>query len=178
MWNRISNILLTIAIIVGLSGLAFNFIFVSIIVEGASMEPTLHNLDYGYMDTKLFHLTGIDRFDVVVIDRGHETFYIKRVVGLPGETISSYGGELYIDGVAIDQPFIDEAARDSTIIVSRTLGENEYFVLGDNRQNSIDSRSFGPIDFSTIVARGLILTGECSDSNCSSVDYQWPEWVG
>lgn len=178
MWNRITNVLLTLAIIIGLVGLGFNFVFVSIIVEGASMEPTLHDLDYGYMDTKLFHLTGIERFDIVVIDRGHETYYIKRVVALPGETVSSYGGHLYIDGVVIDQPFIDEAAQLSTVIVSRTLGENEYFVLGDNRQNSVDSRSFGPIVFDDIVASGLLLTGTCNDSNCTSVDYTWPEWVG
>lgn len=178
MWNKVTNFLLSIAIVMGLAGLAFNFVFVSIIVEGASMEPTLHDLDYGYMDTKLFHITGIDRFDVVVIDRGASTYYIKRVVGLPGETVASYGGNLYVDGVIVEQDFIEESARNSTLFIATTLGENEYFVLGDNRSNSIDSRTFGPIDQSDIVASGLIRTGTCSTSTCSGVSYHWPEWIG
>lgn len=178
MWNKLTNFLLSCAIVIGLSGLAFNFVFVSIIVEGASMEPTLHDLDYGYMDTKLFHLTGIDRFDVIVIDRGASTYYIKRVVGLPGETVASYGGDLYVDGVIVAQDFITESARNSTVFIATTLGENEYFVLGDNRTNSIDSRTFGAVDREDIVASGLIRTGTCATSSCSGVSYHWPEWIG
>lgn len=177
MMKKLGNFLLTLAIAVGIAGIAFNFVFVSIIVEGASMEPTLHDLDYGYMDTKLFRITGIDRFDVVVLDRGHETYYIKRVVGLPGETIAAYGGNLYINGEIIEQPFISSLDRLSTLIISKTLRDNEYYVLGDNRTNSIDSRAFGPVDGSTIVAAGLIRVGTCATSTCVGVTYHWPEWI-
>lgn len=178
MWNKLMNFVFSCAIVIGLSGLAFNAVFVSIIVEGASMEPTLHDLDYGYMDTKLFYLTGIDRFDVIVIDRGASTYYIKRVVGLPGETVASYGGDLYVDGVIVAQDFISESARNSTVFIATTLGENEYYVLGDNRTNSIDSRTFGAVDQEDIVASGLIRIGTCATSLCSDVSYHWPEWIG
>lgn len=112
-------------------------------VYGDSMNPTLTDKDQLLMNKFTYLLSDPQRFDVIIFQYtgGEQDYYIKRVIGLPGETVQIVDGEIYIDGEVLKTDFmvegITEGKRAKEPIV---LGEDEYFVLGDNRQNSKDSR--------------------------------------
>ena len=124
-------------------------------IDGQSMEPSLHTEEYVIVDKLTYVFGSPQRGDVVVLYlEGDPKDYIKRVIGLPGETIEIARGTVYIDGLPLSEPYVlpsrDEYAQ-------RTLGVDEYFVMGDNRGNSQDSRRFGPIHFRNIVGRAWIV---------------------
>jgi signal peptidase I len=121
------------------------FVFQVSVVSGHSMDPSLEPGDRLVVDKLSHRWRRIRRFDVVVFEcptqRGVD--YVKRVVGLPGEKVVLRGGELYVDGELVRQEFdhIDDLGSYPQVDVP----EGEYFVLGDNRPRSKDSRSFGPV---------------------------------
>ncbi|OPD49246.1 signal peptidase I [Bacillus thuringiensis] len=136
--------------------IVFNFILMPVDVSGQSMYPQLENQE------KLLGLrnANIKRFDIVTFQAPDDDSkdYIKRVIGLPGETIAYKGNTLYINGVKQKEPFLSQkgahlsekvTTEDFTIIVP----QNSYFVLGDNRLASKDSRYFGPIDSESINSK-------------------------
>jgi len=124
-------------------------------IDGASMEPNLHHDEYVIVDKVTYALSRPQRGDVVVFAReGQPKDYIKRVIGLPGETIEISNGVVYVDGRLLDEPY---AARSSRSYPALRLGADEYFVMGDNRGNSTDSRDFGPIRPDDIVGRAWIV---------------------
>ena len=112
-------------------------------VEGASMENSLHNGDNLIVDKLSYRFHDPERFDIIVFPYQYEenTYYIKRIIGLPGETVQITNGRILIDGETYkegkDFPKISNAGLASKAI---SLGTGEYFVLGDNRNNSEDSR--------------------------------------
>lgn len=132
-------------------------------VSGASMYPTLHNGDR----MVLSKIGDIHRFDVVILKAPDENVeYIKRVIGMPGDTIEMKSGVLYINGKKVDQPFIntETLAKQTVFIDDFTLEsltgkskvpEGKYFVLGDNRGVSKDSRMIGFIDRSAIEGKAV-----------------------
>lgn len=134
------------------------FLFTPVIVIGESMDPNLQNGEW------LFSLKvgSVNRFNIVAIDapdEGHEgEEYIKRVIGLPGETVTYQADILYIDGEAVEEPYLDEFKSELSYGEQLTedftvdVPEGHYFVMGDNRQNSKDGRYFGPITESGIRA--------------------------
>jgi signal peptidase I len=124
-------------------------------IDGQSMEPNLHNEEYVIVD-KVTYLFGTpQRGDVVVFFlEGQPKDYIKRVIGLPGETIEMSDGTVYVDGQPLAEPYVLSSA---TAYRARQLGADEYFVMGDNRGNSSDSRAFGPIQLGNIVGRAWIV---------------------
>lgn len=115
------------------------FIITPVRVDGDSMKNTLKNGDI----LLLYKLSSINRFDIIVLDEENDNEkIIKRVIGLPGDTVAIKKGKIYINDKVID----DEYAYGETSDYDKvTLGDDEYFILGDNRLISKDSRYFGPI---------------------------------
>ena len=127
------------------------FVCMLVRVKGRSMMDTLHNGDF--MLALRYGLFGrIRRFDVVICRYpGRKGHFVKRVVGLPGERISMEEGALYINGAEVTEDF--PLRRSLRGFDERTLGPDEYFVMGDNRPCSSDSRRVGPIHRRAILAR-------------------------
>ena len=131
------------------------------IVSGASMEPTFENGEYLIIDELSYRFNTPARGDVVIFRYPKDTskFFIKRIVGLPGEKLIVESGIItlinssYPQGTVLDEPYLERTSRDS---FSVTLEQNEYFVLGDNRTGSSDSRVWGPVEENLIVGRALL----------------------
>jgi len=126
-------------------------------VEGQSMEPNLHTNQRLVVEKLSYRFHGPQRFDVVVLELPNqgEELLIKRVVGLPGETIEIRSGQVYIDGRPLAEPFLDvqtRPGRNSRVVVPPL----HVYVLGDNRDHSNDSRSFGPVPIENIVGRAWL----------------------
>jgi signal peptidase I len=110
-------------------------------VEGSSMETTLTNNDQLIVENISYYLHDPERFDVIVFPYNDEVNYIKRIIGLPGETVQIRNGCIYINGELLDESYGRETIEDPGIAAEEIqLGDDEYFVLGDNRNASIDSR--------------------------------------
>lgn len=131
-------------------------------IEGDSMEPNLHNGEYVLIDKISYLLHPPERGDVVVFTPpNNERDYIKRVIGLPGDTVEIKGGQVYVNGITLDEPYLQQVIlRDEA---ARVVEAGRYFVLGDNRNNSSDSRSFGSITPQSIVGRAWLVYWPPSD---------------
>ncbi|MEP7358987.1 MAG: signal peptidase I, partial [Anaerolineales bacterium] len=135
----LETVLLTVLIYLGV-----NFATGRFRIEGSSMEPSMHPNQYVLVDRVSYKLGDPHRGDVVVFNYplATERDFIKRVIGLPGETVSVSQGLVSINGVPLKEPYI---SAPPTYENSWTLGSDEYFVLGDNRNSSSDSHSWGPL---------------------------------
>lgn len=160
-------ILKVIIIISILIFLVMRFVFASVHIDGTSMEPTLRNNEYGIANRFVVSEETITRFDIVVVDEEDEGQIVKRVIGLPNETIQYKNDILYINGQLVLEPFLDQDYIESHTMEHKipftsdfgpiTLKKDEYFVIGDNRMNSKDSRAFGPIKIDSIIAKDIII---------------------
>lgn len=139
------------------------FIFIPLRVEGDSMEPALQADSY-----LLFHkVNAIDRFDIILFRDDNGEVYIKRVVGLPGETVAYQDDMLFIDGQRVLEPFLDEAREENQIFTTdftipesaneQKIPSGHYFVLGDNRPRSKDSRMFGFVPFESVEGTAKVV---------------------
>lgn len=130
------------------------FLFTPIRVEQKSMFPTLHPNDIMVLNKIGFSLGGVKRFDIVVI-KTKEEYIIKRVIGLPGEYIEYKNNKLYINNKVVQESFINIDTDDFIleVIGHETIPKNKYFVVGDNRGNSTDSRIIGLIDKKDIIGK-------------------------
>ncbi|MEX0672869.1 MAG: signal peptidase I [Candidatus Paceibacterota bacterium] len=137
------------------------FIAQPFIVNGQSMAPTFDTGEYLIVDQLSYQLNNPHRGDVIVFRSPEDTstFFIKRIVGLPGETVEINRGDVIIhnaehpNGILLDEPYVKHTKIDS---LRTSLKNDEYFVLGDNRQASSDSRSWGPLERELIQGRPLI----------------------
>ena len=112
-------------------------------VSGESMENTLDDGDQLIVDKLTYRFHDPERFDIIVFPFRYKdnTYYIKRIIGLPGETVQITDGEIYINGELLKESYGREVMQDAGLAAEPiTLGEDEYFVLGDNRNYSSDSR--------------------------------------
>ena len=134
------------------------FIFIPCVVEGSSMEPVLKNDDFGYSFIISKNIS-INRFDIVVINvsdnSNNEKLLVKRVVGLPGETISYVDNKLYVNGEYVAEDFLINNPKTSDFTME--LDDDEYCCLGDNRSVSRDSRFYGAFKKDKIVSSHLFI---------------------
>ncbi len=147
--------------------LCLSYLFITFVgqrteVQGSSMEATLSNGDQLIVDKISYRFRDPKRYDIIVFPFRYEdnTFYIKRIIGLPGETIQIDGeGNIWINGEILEESYGREMIRDPGLAAEPiTLGEDEYFVMGDNRNNSSDSRveAVGNIHRNEIIGRAFI----------------------
>lgn len=150
-----------ILIIVGLTYLIITFVGQRTRVSGSSMETTLSDGDNLIVDKISYRFGEPKRYEIIVFPYQYEenTYYIKRIIGLPGEMVQVMDGDVYINGQKLDENYGNEAMQDSGIAAEPiTLGEDEYFVLGDNRNHSADSRddSVGVLHRKDLLGRAWI----------------------
>ncbi|WP_430733282.1 signal peptidase I [Candidatus Enterococcus courvalinii] len=161
-WLAVKYLLISIFLAFILRG----FLFIPVPVEGNSMENTLSQGNMTVMEK----FTEIKRFDVVVFQLADGTIYIKRVIGLPGETISYQNDTLQVNGKKIKEPFLNKNIQSDHETAPYTtdftlqgltgeakLAEDNYFVMGDNRRISKDSRSFGTISREDILGKARMV---------------------
>ncbi|MDE7351640.1 MAG: signal peptidase I [Acetatifactor sp.] len=147
-----------------LTWLVIHFVGQRTEVEGASMEATLSEGDNLIVDKITYRFSDPKRFDIIVFPFRYQenTYYIKRIIGLPGETVQiDENGNIYIDGELLQESFGREVIRPETVGIASepvVLGDDEYFVMGDNRNNSTDSRTeiVGNIHRSEIIGRAWV----------------------
>ncbi|MGN1399444.1 MAG: signal peptidase I [Erysipelotrichaceae bacterium] len=162
LWDIIKTVVITCVVCF----LITHFVVMPVRVNGTSMYPTLYNNSIGFSSVISTKIEQIERFDIVIVhlDDKNENL-VKRVIGLPNETIEYIDDVLYVNGTAIEETFLDQQYCDSQKILrgltnftgdfSYQLGENEYFCLGDNRPVSSDSRFYGPFSSEQIIAKGV-----------------------
>ena len=161
-FRELGGWLLYILIIIGLTYLIITFVGQRTRVSGSSMETTLSNGDNLIVDKLTYHFKEPKRYDIIVFPYKYEenTYYIKRIIGLPGETVQVIDGYAYINGEQLASDIYGAEVMESAGIAAEpiTLGEDEYFVLGDNRNHSSDSRdpSVGVLKRKDLMGRAWV----------------------
>lgn len=159
--KELAGWLLYIVLIIALTWIVVTFVGQRTEVSGSSMETTLSDKDQLIVDKMTYRFRDPKRYDIVVFPYQYQdnTYYIKRIIGLPGETVQILSGMVYIDGMRLDEHYGNEIMENPGIAEEPlTQGEDEYFVLGDNRNNSSDSRAsdVGLIHRKDLIGRAWI----------------------
>lgn len=130
------------------------------IVDGRSMMNTLKDQENLLVEKVSYHFSDPDRYDIIVFypkGRDYEDYYIKRVIGLPGETVQIIGSTIYIDGKELKENYGKDPITSSGVAAEPIkLADDEFFVMGDNRTVSEDSRSIGPVKKKNIEGRAIL----------------------
>ena len=155
-FQELLGMLLYIGVVLVITFLIITFVGQRTHVSGDSMKNTLHHGDQLIVDKITYRFKEPVRYDIIVFPYQYEedTFYIKRIIGLPGETVQIVNGEIYINGEILRETYGREVIRDPGMAAEPVqLGEDEYFVLGDNRNFSSDSRD---TDVGNVKRRDII----------------------
>jgi len=131
------------------------FLYQPVKVEGTSMMPSLQDQERIFVNKFVYRLEPIRRGDVVVFryPRDPSKSYIKRVIGMAGDRIRIDGGQVYVNGEALDESYVPPEYADTRTYPDITVPKDAYFVLGDHRSMSQDSREFGPVDQDLIYGK-------------------------
>ena len=158
------EILKVVAIVFVSAIIIRGFVAQPFIVEGSSMEPDFHNGEYLLIEKLGYHLHEPVRGDVIVFKypNNTEVNYIKRIVGLPGETVRIFENQVFVNGKKLNESYL---SPDEKTIVSQSpetpyevaLNSEQYFVMGDNRQHSSDSREWGPLAKEFIIGKSALV---------------------
>ena len=141
--RELLGMLVYVGIVLVITFLIITFVGQRTHVSGESMENTLDDGDQLIVDKLTYRFHDPERFDIIVFPFRYKdnTYYIKRIIGLPGETVQIVDGEIYINGELLEESYGREVMQDAGLAAEPiTLGDDEYFVLGDNRNYSSDSR--------------------------------------
>jgi signal peptidase I len=155
LWPTLREIIETI-VLAAIIWLAVNFATARYVVDGTSMEPTLHTGQFLIVNRLIYRLGFPQRGDIIVFHYpGDPTDdYVKRIIGLPGDHLLIEGGKLYINDVLLDEPYLPENMRTfPRSRYSNVVPEDSYFVLGDNRLGSSDSRNWGMLERELIIGK-------------------------
>ena len=169
--RELLNTAIYLLCVLGAVWLVITFVGQRTEVEGASMENTLHNGDNLIVDKLSYRFHDPERFDIIVFPFQFQdnTYYIKRIIGLPGETVQIMDdGSIYINGEKLEENYGMEVIKPETIGRAAEpieLGDDEYFVMGDNRNNSSDSRTdmVGNIKRENIIGKAWLRIWPVSD---------------
>jgi signal peptidase I len=146
-----------LAVALGLAIVIMIFLYQPVKVEGTSMNPLLSDQERIFINKFIYRFEPIERGDVVVfwypLDRSKS--FIKRVVGLPGETVEIRAGNVYVNGRELPDQFVPPGYLDGSNYPARRIPQGEYFVMGDHRDSSNDSRVFGSVPRSYIYGKAV-----------------------
>jgi signal peptidase I len=153
LWMR--DVLISVAA----SFMIITFLYQPVRVEGTSMQPELRDQDRLFINKFAYRFENISRGDVVVFHypRDPEKSYIKRVIALPGDSLRIDDGRVYVNGQRIEEPYVPKRYRDGRSMPEIVVPQGEYFVMGDHRSISSDSRDFGPVDRDLIYGKAAFI---------------------
>ncbi len=135
------------------------FLYQPVKVEGTSMLPRLEDQDRLFINKFAYHFEKIERGDVVVFyyPRDPQKSYIKRVIALPGDDLRIDDGRVYVNGQLLEEPYVPRRYRDGRSQAETVIPKDEYFVMGDHRSISSDSRDFGPVPRDLIYGKAAFI---------------------
>jgi len=135
------------------------FLYQPVRVEGTSMLPMLEDQDRLFINKLAYRVGEIHRGDVVVFlyPHDHEKSYIKRVIAVPGDELKIDHGQVYVNGEAVKEPYVPQRFADDRSQPEITIPPHEYFVMGDHRSISSDSRDFGPVERELIYGKAAFV---------------------
>jgi signal peptidase I len=141
------------------SVLIITFLYQPVRVEGTSMLPRLEDHDRLFINKFVYRISAIHRDDVVVFHypRDPEKSYIKRVIGLPGDRLLIERGQVWLNGKPLRENYVPEEYRDMKSMAEIVVPEDSYFMMGDHRSISSDSREFGPVDRDLIYGKAVFV---------------------
>jgi signal peptidase I len=144
---------------VGISVFIILFLYQPVRVEGTSMLPMLEDQDRLFINKVAYRVGEIHQGDVVVFEYplDHTKSYIKRVIALPGDRLRIDDGTVYVNGSRLAEPYVPNRFSDDRTEPEMVLGPHEYFVMGDHRSISSDSRDFGPVERSLIYGKAVFV---------------------
>ena len=157
--NTVGLWLRDVLIAVAASVLIIVFLYQPVRVEGTSMLPRLEDSDRLFINKFVYHFEGIHRGDVVVFHypRDPEKSYIKRVIALSGDRLRIDQGQVYLNGKRLREAYVPEEYRDTKSMPETVIPDDEYFMMGDHRSISSDSREFGPVDRDLIYGKAVFV---------------------
>ncbi|HEX5236678.1 MAG TPA: signal peptidase I [Silvibacterium sp.] len=148
-----------ILISVAASFMIITFVYQPVRVEGTSMQPELRDQDRLFINKFAYHFENISRGDVVVFHypRDPSKSYIKRVIALPGDTLDIDDGRVYVNGKRVAESYVPREYQDGRSQPEMVIPTNEFFVMGDHRSISSDSRDFGPVNRDLIYGKAAFV---------------------
>lgn len=158
------EIVKTVALVFLIAFLIRYFLIQPFVIEGYSMEPNFHNNEYILVDMISYHFKQPQRGDIIVFKfpQKPSVSYIKRIIGIPEDCIEVKGGQTYLNDHLLDESYL--AANTPTLVggqngldYKKCLGSNDFFVMGDNREHSSDSREWGVVPRSNIIGKTWLI---------------------
>lgn len=159
MWKQASTWVRDLALSVFIALVVILFLYQPVKVEGTSMMPSLEDQERVFINKFLyrFRLGEVERGDTVVFwfPGDPSKSYIKRIVGLPGDRVEIRSGRVLVNGRMLDEPYVPEEYRDRVTVGPVVVPEDHYYVLGDHRSSSNDSRNWGPVPRAAIYGKAV-----------------------
>jgi signal peptidase I len=148
------------------SVLIITFLYQPVRVEGTSMLPRLEDRDRLFINKFVYRISAIERGDVVVFryPRDPEKSYIKRVIALPGDRLRIERGQVWLNGKRLTEKYVPEEFEDSRSMAEIVIPQDSYFMMGDHRSISSDSREFGPVDRDLIYGKAVFVYWPARDA--------------